>query len=337
MHLPDDRAQWGLKAKMIYYEKTISLEALFEPERLQLHLEYPFLLPLLEAGFFAVMGEMNDRLVKLPFAVYFVCLLLFFYAAQKGFASHRHALLFTGMIAVLPSFIQDALGNPSSGYADVPLAFYYFIAVVGLINWLNRTQWQDLILAAVFITFAMFTKQEGLYLWAFMVAAGLMLLATDPAKRSRSRYMAFTAFIFVPLIALTPWFYFKSTFILSRWEIDWNPAQFTPAYISENLYRAGPILAAMRNNFFSATHWNWLWIIFFCLLILYPRKSLKFSHAAVPMLVLCNVVAVFVAIVLYPWFWWQNFIGDMHRVLLLNIPLISFYISFQAQQIFEHR
>jgi multidrug transporter EmrE-like cation transporter len=33
MHLPDDRAQWGLKAKMIYYEKTIALEALFDPER----------------------------------------------------------------------------------------------------------------------------------------------------------------------------------------------------------------------------------------------------------------------------------------------------------------
>jgi hypothetical protein len=337
MHLPDDRAQWGIKAKMLYYEKTVVLEALFDPERLQLHLAYPFLTPLLEAGFFSIMGEMNDRLVKLPFAVYFMCLLLFFYAAQKDFAPHRHALLFTGMLAVLPSFIQNVLGNPSSGYADVPLAFYYFIAVVGLINWLNRAQWQDLALATIFITFAMFTKQEGLYLWAFMVAAGLVLLASDPAKRSRSRFMAFFPFIFAPLIALSPWFHFKSTFVLSRWEKDWSLAQFAPDYISANLHRVEPILGAFKENFFFAAHWNWLWIIFFCLLILYPKKSLKIPPVVILMLVLCNVFAVFSAVVLYPWFWWNNFIGDMHRVLLLNIPLVSFYVSFQTHQIFEKR
>lgn len=335
MHLSDDRAQWGLKAKMIHQEQTVSLEALFEPDRLQIHLAYPFLIPLLEAGFFSTMGEVNDRLVKLPFAVYFMCLLLLFYAAQKDFASHRHALLFTAMLAVLPSFIQDVLGNPSSGYADVPLAFYYFIAVVGFLNWLDRAQWQDLILATVFITFAMFTKQEGMYLWALMVAAGLVLLTADPARRGRRKVMTFTAFILVPLLALSPWLYFKSTFILSLWEKDWSPAQLTPAYISANLCRVGPILKALQKNFFTATHWNWLWIIFFCLLVLYPRRSFKMPHGAIPMLVLGNICAVFMAVLLYPWPWWGNFLGDMHRVLLLNIPLIALYCSLQAHRIFK--
>lgn len=337
LHLPDDRTQWGLKAKMLYYEKTIALEALFDPDRMQLHLGYPFLIPLIEASFFCSMAEMNDQLVKLPFAAYFICLLLFFYAAQKEFASHRHALLCTAMLAVLPTFIEDVSGNPSSGYADLPLAFYYFIAVVGLVRWLNSSQRHDLTLAAVFATFAIFTKQEGLYMWAFMVAAGAVMLAADPGKRLRGRFRAFAAFVLAPLIALAPWFYFKSTFILSPWDKDWSLAQFAPAYIMANLDRVAPILGAFRDTFFTATRWNWLWSIFFCLLLLYPKQSLKSPCAPVLLLVLCNVLAVFAAVVLYPWPWWGNFTGDMHRVLLSNIPLIAFFISFQMQQLLKQR
>jgi hypothetical protein len=210
MHLGDDRAQWGMKAKMIYYEKTVYLESLFDSDRLHLHAGYPFLTPLVQASFFTALDTTDDELAKLPFAMYFISLLLFFYAAQRRFAPHRPALLFTAMLAVLPSFIQDVLGNPASGYADVPLAFYYCIAVWALLNWFEDRQRHHLVLAAVFSVFALYTKQEGLFLWAFMLFGGSIFLAADRARLSRKDFMPFLIFfILLPLVLLLPWLIYQ--------------------------------------------------------------------------------------------------------------------------------
>jgi hypothetical protein len=47
-----------------------------------------------------------------------------------------------------------------------------------------------------------------------------------------------------------------------------------------------------------------------------------------------NLLAVFSAVFLYPWPWWKNFlyIHDMFRVLMMNIPIILFLVSFQLAQ-----
>ena len=175
----------------------------------------------------------------------------------------------------------------------------------------------------------MFTKQEGFYLWIFMVMIGLLLLILDSSSRSKKSFLTFMLFIFVPLIFLIPWFSFKSTFVLSKYEKDWSLSQFSYAYIETKLHRIKSILRVMKNTFFIRIGWNIIWIIFFSILIIFPKRNFKIPIIALPLLIFINIIAVFTATLLYPWYWWGTFLASMHRLLMLNIPLIIYFISSQ--------
>lgn len=329
MHLPDDRAQWGLKAKILYYDKTIYSEDFFDQLRIKLHVNYPFLIPLLESGFYSFMGEMNDRLVKIPFPLFFINLLLFFYASQRRYFSNRHALLFTCILTILPLFIKDMNGSPSTGYADIPLAFYYTVSIISIFHWMKTNKWSDLTLAALFIGFAIFTKNEGMVLWIIMISLIALYLFAVYKKNKINKLGSLAIFILLPLIILIPWFHFSSTIAVPYWDKDWSLSYLNPDYISSHFYRIPPIVMEMKNNFFKTSHWNILWIIFFLLVSFYPKKSFTFPQAFLLLTVSINIFVLFIAILLYPWDWWGNFLYDMPRLLIINIPLVMYFISYQ--------
>ena len=128
MHLSDAVIQWGFKAKILYHEGTIYAPDFFDdPLRMVYHCQYPFLVPLLESFIFVCLDQANDVLAKIPFPLFFVALLVFVYDAQKKYSSSLQALMVTAGMALLPVFLKDVKGNPSSGYAEVPLIFYYTV------------------------------------------------------------------------------------------------------------------------------------------------------------------------------------------------------------------
>lgn len=332
MHFSDDRTQWGLKAKILYHDKTIYSEDFFDPLRIKLHISYPFLVPLLESSFYSFMGEMNDRLAKMPFPLFFISLILFFYASQRRYSSHRHALLFTSLLTILPAFVEDIRGSPSTGYADIPLAFYYTISTISIFHWMKSKKWGDLILATLFIGFALFTKREGMVLWGSMIfLITIYLLFVEKIDRI-NKLKSLTIFIVLPLIILIPCIHFNSTIDLPPWEKDWSLSYLNPDYISSHFYRIPSILTTMKNNFFGTRYWNILWIIFFIIISFYPKKSFAFPQAFLLLTVCINILSLFIAIVLYPWNWWYNFLHAMHRLLIINIPLVVYFISYQIHQ-----
>jgi hypothetical protein len=332
MHLSDDRAQWGLKAKILYHDKTIYSEDFFDPLRIKLHGTYPFLIPLLESSCYSFMGEMNDRLVKILFPLFFIGLLLFFYSSQRRYFSRRHALVFTAMLAVLPPFIKDMHGSPSTGYADIPFAFYYAVSTISIFNWMNDNRRGDLILAALFITFAIFTKREGLILWVIIIFMMSCYLAVADKGRRMNKTKPLAIVIVLPLILLIPWFHFSSTIPLPPWEKDWSPSYLNPDYISSHFYRIPAVLISMKNNFFGTQYWNILWIIFFMTIGFYRKKSFTFPQAFLTLTIGLNILALVMAIVMYPWDWWYNFPYDMHRLLIINIPLVVYFVSYHIGQ-----
>ncbi len=332
MHLPDNQVQWGLKAKILYHDKTIFSDDIFDPLRIKLHIRYPFLIPLIESGFFSFMGQMNDRLVKMPFPFYFMSLLFFIYGMQRKYCSRMHALIFTAMLASLPVFIRDISGSAGSGYADVPLAFYYTVSALSLFQWIREENWQDIVLAGVFAGFALFTKQEAAVTIMIIVSIiGCWLVLNRTNRKHGLRHLML--FIAIPVAMLVPWYIYRSSIPVPSWEQDWSLSMANPQYILAHLYRIRPIIISILKAIFTPVYWNFLWVIFFMLLVFYPKRSFVFPELFVVSAVLLNMSALFAAIVFYPWDWWYNFLHDMYRLFMISIPLTVYFISYRVYQI----
>jgi hypothetical protein len=331
MHLPDDMVQWCIRAKIIFHTSTVFADDFIEPYRIMYHAHYPVMIPLLESFIFMALGEADDILVKIPFPFFFAALLAFFYAAQRRFTPHRHALLFTAMLAVVPIFIQDGRGNPASGYADVPLSFFYFIAVVSLLQWMESRCRNDLFLAMLAISFAIFTKKEGSVLWFMLTGVAVVVTILKDRRISKDVVWLIAGFGLVPMLINLPWTYSK-TFVLpiSKWEQDFVLGNFTLGFIYEKLPRIPVLFDALWRTMFSLNSYSVVWILFFFSIVLSWRRAIAIPHMLVPALVLANVGSVFAASFLYPHWWWGNFAGDMPRLLMFNTPLLVYFISQQA-------
>ena len=330
--MPDDRAQWGIKAKILYHEGTIYADDFFDSTRVMYHAHYPFLVPLIESLFYDSLGEMNDGLGKIPFPLFFAALLLFFYGSQRRFANNRHALMFTSMMAVLPCFIKDVHGNPSSGYADVPLIFYYTISVISLFHWMKDHKIEDLLMATICILFAIFTKREGLVLWAIATIVLLIYLLLMHNERVSRKVIWGGIFAVVPLFMLLPWFHFYNTFVLGPWEKDFELSYLTYTHVYPLLHRVPLVLQSILKEFFMLRYFSIIGILFFITVVLSPKDILRPPLVFLPLLISLNIVVLVMAILIYPWPWWQNFIHDLPRLLMVNIPLMMFTISYQTQQ-----
>jgi len=329
MHLTDDRTQWGIKAKILYHEGTIYAHDFFDPTRVMYHASYPFLVPLIESLFYGALGKIDDCLVKIPFPLFFIALLLFFYASQRRFSTNGHALMFTAMLAVLPIFIRDTNGNPSSGFADVPLTLYYTISFTSLFFWMRERKIEDLLMATMCITFSIFTKKEGIILWVIVTLAILFTLFLFDWKEMRNKVLFGGIFVVLPLILLIPWFHFSSTFTLGPWERDFDPSYLTYNHIHSHLYRIPLIVKSFLRMSLDFKSFNIIWIIFFVTIALSFKDTFYFPQAFLLILLIFNLCALFVAILIYPWPWWSNFLYDMPRLLMVNIPLVMYTISYQ--------
>ena len=332
MHLSDDRMQWGIKAKILYHEGTIYSQDFFDPARVMYHASYPFLVPLIESFFYSALGDMNDCLVKIPFPLFFLALLLFFYVSQKRFAGHQHALMLTSMLAVLPIFIKDINGNPSSGFSDIPLTLYYTISVISLFFWIKEHRTEDIFMATICITFSIFAKKEGMILWTIAVVAILFYLLMTEREILRNKLLWWGFFVGVPLIMLLPWFQFQGNFNTGPWEKDFELSYLTYEHIYSQSYRIPFIVNSFLKKFFTPFYFNIIWIIFIITIVLSLKDFFCSPQVFLLLLLVLNLCALFFAILVYPWPWWGNFLGDLPRLLMLNIPLMMYMVSYQLHR-----
>lgn len=327
-HLADDRAQIGIKGKILYYDKSIYSEDFFDPLRVKYHVSYPFLVPLLECSFYLFLGEINDSLVKMPFPLFFASMLLFFYACQRQFSCKGNALLFTTMLAVLPSFIKDVHGNPSSGYADVPLTFYYTIAAISLFWWISKGKIKDLILASLFITFALFTKRDATVLCFIMLLVFFPYYFIARRESKFHKLISLASFIGIPTLILTPWFLFKSTFNLPPWEMELDLSYMLKTFTIHS-DRILPTLLVFKKTFMGVNYWGILGILLLISLGFSLRNSFSVPQVFLLIMIFLNLLVLFVAVVSFPYRWWYGILHDIPRLAMVNIPLVIYFISFQ--------
>lgn len=189
----DAWAIWALKGHALYAFGWADPSVFAGGEYRFANLDYPLLLPALEAVDFSAMGAFDTRVLHLQFLLLLAAAL----AALAGLLRDRvpPLLLWPSLLAIAlaPAVFDQLL----TAYADVPLALMFAIGVAAAGRWLITNERWSLAVAALCFAGALLTKNEGSL---FVLAAFLGLFV---AARNRWRPLAVAAAADVAL--LLPW------------------------------------------------------------------------------------------------------------------------------------
>ena len=171
----DERAIFGLKARVLYHEGSVLGEAFRDTGYIHIHARYPLLVPLLEASLFTLKGSGDDRFLKLLFLLFSLSLALVVAGEARRLHGPRAGGLWGLLLLATPMLIGPSEGRGMTAYADLPFAAFVTGATVLLGRAIDHPGSRDALLAGLLLGAALATKQEGA-IWA--MALGLALLVT---------------------------------------------------------------------------------------------------------------------------------------------------------------
>lgn len=162
-----------------------------------LYLAYPMLSQHLYAFAFLASGWENDYLAKgLTTLLSLGCLLTTFALGERA-AGRRGGWLAALLLALTPAFGRWA----SSGYADLPMAFFYSLSAVFVLRLWDNGRLRDAVLAGAAMGLALWTKNAALVGIAVLaVALGAMWV------RRRTSWQAAAAGLGALLLIAGPWY-----------------------------------------------------------------------------------------------------------------------------------
>ena len=190
----DAWAMWTMKAKAITLLGGLDARVLAGVPYHHLHLDYPLLLPAVEAMGFRFMGSIDTQVIHLQAALLTAALLL---AVPRLLADRVPVVIAWAsvlLVAVAPSLVDQA----GAGLADAPLAVFFAMAAVCGWRWLADGRREMLVLSALFAAATLATKREGT---AFVLAFFLVMLIAA----GRGRRLAALAAAVAALATAAPW------------------------------------------------------------------------------------------------------------------------------------
>jgi hypothetical protein len=225
LHEWDGWAIWGLKAHAIASLGSSSGDVLGSQAYYFSHLEYPLLLPGLDALGIRAAGGYESRLVVIQNVLLGVAGLLALWGLLRDRV--RPVVLWPALAALATA--PTVLSQLASGYADLPTALFVAAGLVAGARWLldSRPPW--LVLTVLFLAAAALTKDEG-GLFAAAAIAGLLLAAAG----RRLQVLAAAA---AGACVLLPWRVFVAVHDFSTSDFSlWN--SFDPGWLAGHVGRA---------------------------------------------------------------------------------------------------
>ncbi len=222
----DDANIWSLRGLGIYFDGRLVDGIFRNPDFAYVHLDYPLLQPVLEAGFFHAIGKIDLRLWHAELwgvfasAVWTIAWLLSRLGGSRAWVVPVAVVALSG----------TALGNVTLGDADVTMAVFVGCATLALGLWIDSGERRNAILGGLLLGAAINVKNEGLVLSvAVIVAAAVVALrGASPARR---RDIALAAGIAVA--CALPWQLYVSRNAAAEratpapWKLFSDPGYFT--------------------------------------------------------------------------------------------------------------
>ena len=232
----DGWAIWGTRARALY-EFGGATGPVFTTD-VYLPLQHPLLLPAIEAIDLRAMGIYDPTTLNAQLGL----LALGFLLAFVGLLRDRVPTYLYGVCALAVLAAEPVLKQLSTNLADVPLAFFVALGLLGTGRWLATGERWPLVAGTLFLGAATLTKSEGLF---FAFAAYLALV---PFAWRRWRELAASAAA-VALIVL-PWRAFVAYHDLPLVEYRFRNA-LSPGYLADHSDRVGPAVRGLASEIFT--------------------------------------------------------------------------------------
>jgi hypothetical protein len=182
----DGWAIWSLKTHALYLWGGVSSPALHAPAYNHgSHLDYPLLVPGLEAVWLRVLGHYSGELMHLQLVCFLAAFAAGLFVLLRQFVSPPLRLLIIVAATSTPAIVDQLVTN----YADIPLACFVALGVSCLARWSLVDDPVLLRLASLFLAAAVLTKNEG----TVFVAAGYLATTVSRGTRGRRRPLALAA------------------------------------------------------------------------------------------------------------------------------------------------
>jgi hypothetical protein len=189
----DAWAIWALKGHALYAFGWADPAVFAGASYRFANLDYPLLLPSLEAIGFRAMGAFDTRLLHVQFLLLLVAALLALFAILRDRVPAPVLWLSLFAVALAPAVFNQLL----TAYADLPLALIFGVGVAAAGRWLITNERWALALATLCFAGTLLTKNEG----SLFVLATFLALLVAAHRRWRTLLVAAGA----DLLLLLPW------------------------------------------------------------------------------------------------------------------------------------
>jgi|GEM_PF-1961139 len=307
----DSWAYWILMAKIFFVERlaTPAFASLTRGGT------QPWHMPLLNTWIFLNLGNFNDVLSKVIYPIYFVSLLLIFYAFMRRKMERVLALLFSFLLTTLPLYFYHA----SISYADSIVAFYACAGFVLLWSYFDERKESFFILSLLFMMFSILVKKQGyLYFMSWSMIAMAFVFVTRPDIYGIQFNKYFKYLVSTIGILSIPVLYVFFMF-MGAGRISLVP----------HIDRIPTILSIFFNKLFMMGNWNIAWFAFVLVAALlfyrFYRSSLVYLFSAIVLnLLLLILLFTFSSEEIYGWLVNGTV---LNRYLVQFTPLIVFFIG----------
>jgi hypothetical protein len=185
----DERATFGLRAAVLFEDRSVWSTDLLNADFVIGHPRYPLLLPLSQQHGYSLLGERNDRWVKLIPPLLYVGMAMVFAGVLSRSRSISQAWLWASVLALVPALMPHDYGFLCS-QADAPVACYHGLSVLYLWEGLRLNglvasnadgrraplHLRPFVMAGILAGMAAFTKDEG---FAFVAIDAAVLLVVS--------------------------------------------------------------------------------------------------------------------------------------------------------------
>lgn len=286
----DAFAIWMLKAKWVLLDALRPIPAVFrDPILSYSHQDYPLSLPLLVAGFYSVIGRMDDTAAKLLLIPSWLALAATIYGAVRRYHRRAIALAVTAVFCTAPTLTLNA----ALLVAETPLLLALAAAAAQLLHWIEGGETGDLILAGLLAAIAAFTKNEGL---ALLPVLGLSALFVA-LRQGRLKDFARSALIC--LIAISPWLIYRTQ--LPHTHEDYGGKLLEPAVLLHNLPQRADVLGGFIGRLFDAPRAGLIWYVLIISALLSPRALLRTSTLVLWCVLLVQLLLYLATFIVTPW------------------------------------
>jgi hypothetical protein len=321
----DAWVNWTSKANAVFIDQVLTPGLYSNPARLPTNMDYPLMLPLLEAWCYTWLGRIHEPAIGLISLLFYLTLLLLFYHAVRQLVAPQPALGFTALLATVPRL--ERMGH--NGLADVPLATLVLLAFLLLFYDYNRNSGLNqrartaaLALAAGWLPWL---KNEG---WLWLLLVSLVWLG-GLWQQNRSRSQVRSSVIVYSVIALVmagAWPIFLA--VNGTYRFTFLP--LTVATLMTNLPRIPVITIAIAGRLLNP-YWNFIWL-FTGLVLLFRRE--KSGSAPVGWLVLPVVGFLLLAGTTYVFSRFDPYLAHVNnsieRLILQATPLALWWLVGQC-------